>query len=164
MSEPGSDAGSRSDRHDAAPAGSTPLGLLIALALVALLAMALVVATIAASQFTTDVDGTTREVPLLERVSSDPARFLVPLAVAVAGGAAAVGLVRGRGWAADVAVVVGVSVLLVGAFLLYQAAREWGMEGSFSPLLVPPGVVGLSVGAYILLAARNARRVLGMRA
>jgi hypothetical protein len=32
--------------------------------------------------------------------------------------------------------------------LLYQAAREPGMEGSFSPLLVPPGVACVGVGAW----------------
>jgi hypothetical protein len=138
-----------------------PLGLLIVLALVALLGTALVVATVAASQSTTDVDGTTREIPLVERVVDDPARFLLPLAVAVAAGGAAVGLALGRPWAADVAVAVGISVLLIGAFLLYQAAREWGMEGSFSALLVPPGAVCVGIGAYTALAARRARHELG---
>ena len=133
-------------------------GLLMVLVLVALLAAALLVLTVAASQYVTDVDGTTRELPLAERVSGDPVRFLLPLAYAIAAGAAAVGLARGRPWAADVAVVVGISVLLIGAFLLYQAAREWGMEGSFSALLVPPGLVCLGLGAYAALAARGARR------
>jgi hypothetical protein len=141
-----------------------PLTLVIVLALVTLLATAFVVIAVAGSQFTTDVDGATREVGLAERVSDNPARFLLPLALALAAGAAGLGSVGGRPWAPSVALTVGIAILLIGAFLLYQAAREWGMEGSFSPLLVPPGVVCLGVGAYIVLAARNARRDLAIRA
>jgi formate hydrogenlyase subunit 3/multisubunit Na+/H+ antiporter MnhD subunit len=138
--------------------------LVVMLALVALLATAFVVIAVAGSQLTTDLDGATREVGLAERLSDNPARFLLPLGLALAAGGAGLGLVGSRPWAPSVAVGVGVATLLIGMFLLYQAAREWGMEGSFSPLLVPPGVVCLGVGAYIVLAARHARRILATRA
>ncbi len=142
------------------PIPSAPLALVIVLALVTLLAMAFVISGVAGSQFTTGLDGETREVGLAERVRVDPARFLLPLALALAAGASGLGLAAGRPWAAWVAQTVGASIVLIGAFLLYQAAREWGMEGSFSPLLVPPGAVCLGVGAYVAFAARKARRVL----
>lgn len=134
-----------------------PWALLSVLALVAVLTTALVVVTVVASQFVTDVDGTTRELPLVKRITGDPARFLLPLALAIAAGGAAVGLARGLQWAADLAIMVGISVLLIGAFLLYQAAREWGLEGSFSALLVPPGAACVGIGAYAAEAARRAR-------
>ena len=137
----------------AEPAGR-PLALVIVLALVTLLAIAFVFMGLAGQQFTTDTNGVTREVGSAERIATDPARFLLPLALAAAAGAACVGLRRRSRWAPGVALTVGVSVLVIGAWLLYQAAREWGMEGSFSPLLVPPGAACLGVGLYILLAAR----------
>jgi formate hydrogenlyase subunit 3/multisubunit Na+/H+ antiporter MnhD subunit len=138
--------------------------LVVVLTLVALLATAFVVSALAGSQLTTDLDGATREVGLAERLSDNPARFLLPLGLALAAAASGFGLVGGRPWAPSVALGVGIATLLIGMFLLYQAAREWGMEGSFSPLLVPPGVVCLGVGAYIALAARDARRILATRA
>ena len=140
------------------------LALVFVLGLVALLAIAFLMTGVAAAHYTTDINGVTREVGLADRIAHDPARFLLPLALAVMAGAAGFGLTRGRQWAPGVALAVGVSVLLISALLLYQAAREWGMEGSFSPLLVPPGVACLGVGLYILLAARTARRALRTRA
>ena len=140
------------------------LALVFVLGLMALLAIAFLMTGVAAAHYTTDINGVTREVGLAERIANDPARFLLPLALAAAAGAAVFGLTRGRQWAPGVALTVGVSILLIGALLLYQAAREWGMEGSFSPLLVPPGVACLGVGLYILLAVRTARRALRIRA
>ena len=67
------------------------LALVFVLGLVALLAIAFLMTGVAAAHYTTDINGVTREVGLAERIANDPARFLLPLALAADGR-------RGRVW------------------------------------------------------------------
>ncbi len=135
-----------------------PVALVVALALVSVVAMALFVVQASVSHTEVDAQEIARQVSFAERFSRDPGTLVIPLAFAVAAVAGALGLWRGRDWGRYAALFVGAGVVAVGAFLLYQAARDWGMAGSFSALLVPPAMVCLAVGVYVSIAAARARR------
>jgi hypothetical protein len=135
-----------------------PVALVVALAFVSVLAMAVFVLQASVSHTDTDAQGIARQVPLAERVLRDPGTFVIPLAFAVAAATGALGLWSRREWGRYAGVSVGAGVVAVGAFLLYQAAREWGMAGSFSALLVPPAIVCLAVGLYLSIAAARSHQ------
>lgn len=144
------------------PAGTPrrPLALVVVLVLVGLAAAAAFVMTLAISQSITGPDGTTREVPMVERLTNDLGAALGSLGFSVTAALAAVSLWMRRPWGIYPAVAVGAGAAWVSAMLLSQAAREWGMEGSFSPLLVPPGVLCAAIAALVVIAAVRARREL----
>jgi hypothetical protein len=89
----------------------------------------------------------------LELVVGAIVQASIPLGLALAAGAAASGLMRGRSWGRTLAIAIGALFLVGGLALAWSALREWGLPGSFSALLAPPAVVALVVGGYVAYAA-----------
>jgi hypothetical protein len=88
----------------------------------------------------------------VEFVTGALAQALIPVAIALVAGTAAIGLLRGTRWGAALTIAASIVFLVGGLALLYGAMREWGLPGSFAVLYLPPAVVAILVGAYVGLA------------
>jgi uncharacterized membrane protein (UPF0136 family) len=97
--------------------------------------------------------GIATQISVGEFLLEAPEQILVPAVVGILSGIAAVGVFRGRRWSQILAIGVGAASLLGGVMLLLPAIVEWGVPGSFAILFIPPGIVALLVGAFIVYAA-----------
>jgi hypothetical protein len=124
------------------------------LTLIVVAALALVFAGLSVRGYfeSAQYEGIATRMTFAEFVVDAPDQILVPIGLALAAGTAAVGMFRRREWGRIVAVAVGVAIGIGGVMLLVTALREWGLPGSYSVLLVPPGVVATLVGSFIAVA------------
>ena len=104
----------------------------------------------------TQYEGVARPSPI-EQATGALVRALIPASVALTSAAAAWGILRGRSWGGLLAIVWSLVFLLAGVALVFAAAREWGMEGSFAPLYLPPAVCALLVGSFVGFAVVTSR-------
>lgn len=100
-----------------------------------------------------DVGGIANQISVGEFLLEAPEQTLVPAVVGIVSGIAAVGVFRARRWGQILAIGVGAASLLGGVMLLLPLIVEWGVPGSFAILLVPPGIVALLAGAFIVYTA-----------
>jgi hypothetical protein len=100
-----------------------------------------------------DVGGIATQISIGEFLLEAPEQILVPAAVGILSGISAVGVFRGRRSGQILAIGVGAAYLIGGVILLVPAVVEWGVPGSFAILLVPPGIVALLAGVFIVYAA-----------
>lgn len=124
-------------------------GLVVALIVIA--ALTLLQAAVRMIGYPSADDGSVA--PLSEFLLGQPEQTLLPPAIGLLAGIAAVGVLRGRRWGAILAIAVGTATILGGVILLWVAIVELGVPGSFAVLFVPPGIVALLAGAFILYAA-----------
>ncbi len=100
-----------------------------------------------------DDGGIVPQISVLEFLLDAPEQTLVPAVVGILSAIAAVGVFRGRRWGQILAIGVGAASVLGGVMLLLPLIAEWGPPGSFAILLVPPGIVALLAGAFIVYTA-----------
>ncbi|MEP7083028.1 MAG: hypothetical protein ABI841_08675 [Chloroflexota bacterium] len=102
-------------------------------------------------------DGVATRMSLVEYLLERPQDTLLPPFVGLMAAIAAAGVFGGRRWARPLAAAVGVATILGGAFLLLVVLSELGLPGSFAILFLPPALLALLVGAFVVYAAlRNA--------
>lgn len=133
------------------PASVTALGMvLIVIAVLLLLSAARgIVGYFESAEY----GGVATRVSLAEYLLERPQDTLLPPLIGVMAAIAAVGAFRGRGWARPLSVAVGAAVILGGAFLLFIVVAEWGLPGSFAVLFLPPGLLAVLIGGFVVWAA-----------
>lgn len=133
------------------PASVTALGMV--LIVIAVLLLLNTARGIAGYFESAEFGGVATQMSLAEYLVERPQDTLLPPVVGVVAAVAAVGVFRGRAWARPLSVAVGVIVILGGAFLLLIVASEWGVPGSFAILFLPPGLLAVLIGAFVVWAA-----------
>ncbi|MGZ8476002.1 MAG: hypothetical protein ACXWWQ_07280 [Candidatus Limnocylindria bacterium] len=133
------------------PASATALG--IVLILVAALLLLSAVRYIPGYFETAELEGVATRMSLAEYLLERPLEILVPPFIGLLAAVAGIGVFGGRRWARPLAVVVGVATMLGGVFLLVVVLSELGVPGSFAMLFLPPGILALLIGAYVVYAA-----------
>ena len=133
------------------PASVTALGFLLILIAALLLFNA---ARNVLSYFeSAEYEGVATRMSLAEYLLERPQETLLPPLIGVMAAIGGVGAFRGRRWTRPVAVAVGVATVLGGAFLVMIALSELGIPGSFAMLFLPPAVLAVAMGAFIVYAA-----------
>jgi len=80
-------------------------------------------------------------------------QLAIPPFIGLVAAIAGVGVFRGRQWARPLAVGVGVATILGGVFLLLIVLSELGLPGSFAMLFLPPGLLAILIGGFVVYAA-----------
>ncbi len=133
------------------PASVTALGIL--LSIIAALLLFGGVRTLLGYFESAQFDGVATRMSLGEYLFERPQETLLLPLIGVAAAIAGVGVFRGRRWARLLAVAVGVAMILGGAFLLLMVLSELGVPGSFAILFLPPGILAVLIGGYVVWAA-----------
>jgi hypothetical protein len=97
--------------------------------------------------------GVATQLSLVEHLLVRPQDTLLPPLIGLMAAIAAVGVFQRRAWARPLSVAVGVAVILGGAFLLFIVVAEWGLPGSFAVLFLPPGLLAVLIGAFVVWAS-----------
>lgn len=133
------------------PASVTALGILLILIAALLLVGAArnVLGYFESAQF----EGVATRMSLLEYLTERPQETLLPPFIGLMAAIAGIGVFAGRRWARPLAVAVGVATILGGVFLLLVVLSELGIPGSFAMLFLPPGILAVLIGSYVVYAA-----------
>lgn len=133
------------------PASVTALGVLLILIAALLLFSAVrgVLGYFESAQY----GGVATRMSLAEYLLERPQETLLPPFIGLVAAIAGVGVFRGRRWARPLAVGVGVAAIVGGVFLLLIVLSELGLPGSFAMLFLPPGLLAILIGGFVVYAA-----------
>ena len=133
------------------PASVTALGILLVLIAALLLVSGArnVLGYFESAQF----DGVATRMSLASYLLERPQETLLPPFIGLMAAIAGIGVFGGRRWARPLAVAVGVAIILGGLFLLLVVLSELGIPGSFAMLFLPPGILAVLIGLFVVYAA-----------
>ncbi len=140
--------GHAGDADRARPARVT--GAVLVLGIAAALSLVWAVRSVLGYFESTEYGGIATLMPIHEFILDAPEQVILPLGLAVLAGTASLGVWQGRPWGRALAAIVTAIILLGAVLLTVGVVVEWGLPGSFAVLLIPPIIVMLVVGGYIV--------------